>query len=152
MPKEAIEKRVRLTAVQVVICALCACEKSDPPEAKAIERAKELVSQSLIDPQSVQYRNVKALSEGVVCGEVNAKNRLGGYAGFRPFVYNGEHLSGLTIDDREEVKFYCHDGANKRKAHLEDLLRFYSENCNRSGDQRIWCESASATRERLLKQ
>jgi hypothetical protein len=53
---------------------------------------------SLKDPFSVMYRNVKAIK--VVfpgyekeffyfCGEINAKNSYGGYAGFKPFFSQG---------------------------------------------------------------
>lgn len=65
------------------------------------ERGKELVSREFLDPSSAQFRDLKvgrvengnalpnfqATSGGkVLCGDVNAKNRLGGYVGFRPFI------------------------------------------------------------------
>jgi hypothetical protein len=53
------------------------------------------VGSILIDPNSAQYRNERFVSiklkEGgymyVVCGEVNSKNKMGGYVGFQGFEY-----------------------------------------------------------------
>lgn len=72
-------------------------------EESAIEEVKKTVANSLRDPESAQFRNVRVVelkkravfidgkasqsTEGfVVCGEVNGKNGYGGYVGFRPFV------------------------------------------------------------------
>ena len=51
-------------------------------------RAEALLSGYLIDPGSVQLRKVRtsAVSSDSICGEVNAKNRMGGYVGFRRFI------------------------------------------------------------------
>jgi hypothetical protein len=81
-----------------------------------VSAAKQAVADSLIDPGSVQYRNVASYSEGVVCGEVNAKNRMGGYTGFRRFVYNGPRKDAVEIiddADRWTVRF-CNNEAHKR--------------------------------------
>lgn len=50
----------------------------------------ELVRNELNDPEAAQFRNLRLFSnwtprESVLCGEVNAKNRMGGYVGFRHF-------------------------------------------------------------------
>lgn len=49
------------------------------------------VEERLNDPASAQFRNLKYVGswlpsgESILCGEVNAKNRMGGYVGFRKF-------------------------------------------------------------------
>ena len=50
--------------------------------------ATEKVKEILIDSQSAIFRNVRAPQsyKKVVCGEVNAKNRMGGYTGFQKFI------------------------------------------------------------------
>jgi len=48
-------------------------------------KAKALVSAQLIDPDSAKFRNVREHG-AIVCGEVNGKNRMGAYVGFKPFV------------------------------------------------------------------
>lgn len=50
----------------------------------------ELVRNELNDPESAQFRSLRlysewTLTESVLCGEVNAKNRMGGYVGYRHF-------------------------------------------------------------------
>lgn len=52
-----------------------------------IEPALELVRDRFRDPSSVQIRRQKFVAAGrVLCGEANAKNGMGGYVGFAPFV------------------------------------------------------------------
>lgn len=61
---------------------------------------KNTASYDLLDPSSATFRNIRAadvtLQSGKtirrVCGEVNAKNSLGGYAGYAMF--GGELVSG----------------------------------------------------------
>jgi hypothetical protein len=54
--------------------------------------AKEMVASDFPDPASAQWRNVQvvdaATGEQWVCGEVNAKNLMGAYTGYRGFVAN----------------------------------------------------------------
>lgn len=61
-----------------------------------IEKGKEAVRQKLKDPDSAQFRSTyfhrgKA-GIPVACGQVNAKNGMGGYSGFQRFV------SGATVE------------------------------------------------------
>lgn len=50
------------------------------------EEAKIAVNRQLSDPASAQYQ--KLIKNGnCVSGEVNAKNKLGGYVGFQSFIY-----------------------------------------------------------------
>ena len=56
-------------------------------EIKLQRLARELVTANLKDPDSAKFRNQKG-----VCGEVNAKNSFGGYAGFVRFIAGGKDL------------------------------------------------------------
>lgn len=49
---------------------------------------QEIVKLRLNDPDSAQFRNVKQNpnDKDVWCGELNAKNKLGGYVGFSRYV------------------------------------------------------------------
>jgi hypothetical protein len=60
-----------------MIVAMLGCSQSTE-----IEAAKAMIEASVRDPGSLQFRNLQAYTEGVVCGEFNAKNGYGGYAGF----------------------------------------------------------------------
>jgi hypothetical protein len=53
-------------------------------DAKAI---MDGVVYKLSDPDSAKFREIKVnYSDLTVCGYVNSKNQLGGYAGFEPFI------------------------------------------------------------------
>lgn len=52
----------------------------------AIAAAKRIVTERLNDPGSAKFGKVVARSSGVVCGYVNAKNAMGGYAGEKGFI------------------------------------------------------------------
>jgi hypothetical protein len=67
-----------------------------PKEAPLIVRAKTAVTDELKDPESARFRGVQIV-RGSVCGEVNAKNSMGGYVGFKRFVA----IAGVvvTFDD-----------------------------------------------------
>lgn len=55
-----------------------------------ISQARKVVTEAANDPSSVQFRREFVhRSDGVIvaCGEVNARNRMGGMTGFTPFAY-----------------------------------------------------------------
>jgi hypothetical protein len=58
------------------------------------EKAKRSVSEQLLDPTSAQFRNVQSRGDSV-CGEVNAKNKIGAYVGFRRFVVDTATYSAV---------------------------------------------------------
>jgi hypothetical protein len=80
-----------------------------PPQANMIEQIfKNTVKPTLIDPESIQVRNVRGpikfwskqnnrlAGYWLICGEVNAKNRFGGYVGFKPeVIWANPNGSGL---------------------------------------------------------
>ena len=58
------------------------------PEPTLIDLATEHVRGSLKDPKSAEFRGVysfQLFDAQMICGEVNAKNSMGGYTGFAPF-------------------------------------------------------------------
>ena len=69
---------------------------------------KEFVTNNMIDPDSVRFRKLRffyPVNDGrritVLCGQVNAKNLMGGYAGFSNFATNG--VSSVVDSDVEWV-------------------------------------------------
>lgn len=80
------------------------------------ETAHQQVRYVMNDPDSAQFRNVRAYSFSgpgggyVVCGEVNGRNRMGGYAGFQPFrtnVGNDQSSGQVYINDLPAVSMPC---------------------------------------------
>jgi len=85
---------MKVRTVMVYLCSvlwLAGCDKgpgkasTESSEDRLIRMAKEAVTKNLKDPSSADFRNVRWVSGGDVCGEVNAKNSFGGYAGFQRF-------------------------------------------------------------------
>lgn len=77
--------------ITIISAALLAGSQASASE---IDTAKDAVAERLRDPSSAQFRNVKAgqANNGLntVCGEVNAKNGYGGYAGYQRFITNSD--------------------------------------------------------------
>jgi curved DNA-binding protein CbpA len=66
--------------------------------------AKDAVRNALIDPDSAKFKNVVVRDRGVVCGEMNAKNKMGGYSGYTKFVYYTEDSVLLLQNPEPENK------------------------------------------------
>lgn len=77
------------------------CLRYAPEEKYAafVVAAQKAVARDFNDPASAQWRDMYVSHNGtespVLCGEVNAKNRMGAYAGFRPFFYMAERSARL---------------------------------------------------------
>lgn len=52
---------------------------------RPLQIARDAVGKRLSDPDSASYRNLTVDDDGLICGEVSAKNRMGGYVGYTPF-------------------------------------------------------------------
>ena len=76
---------MRMWSVVLVAISLAACSGG-------LEKlARQSLGNQLKDPESAQFRNLRsgkpdASGDYMICGEVNAKNELGGYTGFVPFM------------------------------------------------------------------
>jgi hypothetical protein len=51
-----------------------------------LPKARQLIAEQLTDPLSAQFRNDRLIDFDWHCGEVNAKNGMGGYIGFKRFI------------------------------------------------------------------
>ncbi len=64
-------------------------------KAARVEALKSRLTASLSDPLSAQFRNLSlSFDDQFLCGEINGKNRFGGYVGFRRFAVsdNAEYI------------------------------------------------------------
>jgi len=120
----------QIISLGLIAAALAGCGD------KEIETVKSDVTNNLKDPQSAQFKDVKKYSEGVICGSVNAKNAMGGYVGFSPFIFNGRQSNYLDmVPISGDVSIFCNDLPKKRvtmakRAHGEKLfvLSMFVEN------------------------
>ncbi len=69
-----------------------------------LNQAHEAVKQQLNDPDSAEFRDERKMSDGTICGEVNAKNRMGGYVGFTPYAATDYDF---VVIGEDQVKEYC---------------------------------------------
>lgn len=77
---------MKLLVAGMVFVALAGCGNSD------VQKARNEVQRNLNDSASAEFRDEKVYrlpDNTVVCGEVNAKNSYGGYAGFSKYVVEG---------------------------------------------------------------
>lgn len=109
-------------AVAILLLAVSSAAASAPvskPSLALAAKAKRIIAERLIDPRSLTVRNThlaKASIDGqtvtLVCGEYNSKNHMGGYAGFRQFVYEPAVMKGvLSFDDNLSLDFFSATGA-----------------------------------------
>jgi hypothetical protein len=113
----------------------------------AENRARDALAQSLIDPESLQLRNTKFAGE-LICGEMNSRNRMGGYVGFRRFVvlpqtglrsvltaddFSDREAAEITLDELAHISFLIdpiddepsrHEGAMARRDWLMQSVVF----------------------------
>jgi len=66
--------------------AKAAQQQAEQEKYTAISTAKRVVAERLNDPESAKFGKVVARTSGIVCGYVNAKNAMGGYAGEKGFI------------------------------------------------------------------
>lgn len=129
-------KKLVLLAFGVLLLSGC-----KPSDEQFIKIAKEEVAQSLKDPSSAQFRNMRLVSNdssadsesgGYVCGELNGKNSFGAYVGFeRIYIHVLAEprwiipLLGLSYSTSDFLKVDDGDGLQSRL----DKLKMFADKC-----------------------
>ena len=101
------------------------------------ELAKKEVELKLSDPLSAQYRNIKSYSYGVVCGEVNSKNKFGGYGGFEKLIYFGfgdDIVVGYKPEvvlpaNSDDLALWCTNEKDKYILTIKHELVYFRDKC-----------------------
>ena len=86
----------------------------------------------LVDPDSARFRNEKVTKDGYLCGEFNAKNKMGGYGGFTRYM---AHENGILLIDGESNWRAPREGATDHK-NLVGHLRLELEILDNSDEVR----------------
>ncbi|MFZ6843749.1 hypothetical protein [Undibacterium sp. RuTC16W] len=86
---------------------------------KSVDKVKQDIIDAMKDPESVKFKNLSVSSDGsMVCGEVNAKNSMGGYDGFKKFVNIPDELGhDFTFyegHDPIDIEGACYKQSRKR--------------------------------------
>ena len=80
-----------------------------------LEELRAPLRSMLFDPGSAQFMNEVNLKESVLCGEVNAKNKMGGYVGFKKFIRTQDFIHIEDSDIRRP--------ANNNQPSTDDIVR-----------------------------
>jgi hypothetical protein len=90
-----------------------------------IQKARAIIAKRMVDPESLQVRSTRLVTvqrdgkaRQVLCGQFNAKNRMGGYVGFKGFAYEPSDMKGVLTF---EVNFYAENGVDFSKDPTEAL-------------------------------
>lgn len=93
--------------MRAILLALLLAAPSAQADDALIDAAKRAIGARMFDPYSAQFENITlgATAKGgpVVCGTVNAKNRMGGYVGRRPFWYIDDQTFDVTDRGRDPL-------------------------------------------------
>lgn len=116
----------KAAAAVLITASLGGCSVYEEHQFK--HEAIDALKHSLSDPESAEFRGLRVVVreqiEFVLCGEINAKNRMGGYVGYRPFfvmalandhervVIQTEIAPATSLDETTES-----DGASLFEAH-----------------------------------
>lgn len=71
------------------------------------EKYKDIVKNILTDPDSAQFKELRLSrrDNDVLCGELNAKNRMGGYVGYTRIVVETSGIKNLKAKDVFIIRF-----------------------------------------------
>lgn len=83
------------------------------PKWIVIPKARQPILAFLKDPSSAEFRNERIGSGGAVCGEVNAKNAMGGYVGFKKYIAAGK--DGSYVEGHEPLDGWSTADIARRK-------------------------------------
>ncbi len=109
---------LRSAALVFATCSICSAAMAVPAPSPMVQKAKTIIAKRMLDPGSLQIRGahvvttqVNGQAQKVLCGEYNAKNKFGGYVGFKGFIYEPVALKGvMTYDGNLQLGFYGESG------------------------------------------
>jgi len=84
---------------------------------RTTQQYKDPIEEGMFDPDASLYRNVKYYSPKlkgkkitVMCGKFNAKNKMGGYIGYKRFVSDGVRGNIESYYKNEVIDCMCRNG------------------------------------------
>lgn len=96
------EDALKALLTPLPLLLLVGCGMIPGTSANLEKRANGILADSLFDAESARYRKLHQASGGselgnLICGEVNGKNKMGAYIGFRRFVVS-EKSRAIAVD------------------------------------------------------
>jgi hypothetical protein len=94
--------------VLLMTAMLTGCSIIPGTSAHMEDRARSVLSETLFDGDTARFKDLRIVEvkgekpEKIICGQVNAKNRMGGYIGFRNFIVSTVTDFGV-IDPQTDI-------------------------------------------------
>lgn len=105
-----------------LVIGLVGCESKEAKKKRldsvGYNYVQEIVKNDLIDPVSAQFKNQKGF-----CGEVNSKNKMGGYVGFKKFIV----LSPTSVFFEDEINLSTKQFPNAWESICKSEFEFKDE-------------------------
>lgn len=120
-----------------MLAMLGACQFIPGTKTHSALHARKLAADKLIDPTSAQFRKL-AVSGTTICGEVNAKNRMGAYVGFgRFYVDVPAKLAvldpGFNLEELRLADSLC----SSMRSNAYSSATSIDSACTRAGEERL---------------
>jgi hypothetical protein len=109
---------LKVTVIAMVVVNLTACGDSN---------VKTEIKSLLIDPSSAQFKSITVFKNGNYCGEVNSKNKMGGYAGYKAFSKVDGKLEIHDIFDLERLCEIAKDPVTYKCSSLKKDLKILDD-------------------------
>lgn len=74
---------------------------------KIVADVQSAVANELTDPESARFKDVYGNALGMYCGEVNAKNKMGGYIGFQKFYASKGISKNWDVSFGKTAEVFC---------------------------------------------
>lgn len=98
--------------------------------APLLAQAKKIIAAEMVDPGSLQYRNLRVVRGNVqgkilsvACGEYNARNKMGGFTGFATFAYEPSLNGVVSFKDDGSIDLFGNVSADQSDAATEMKAR-----------------------------
>jgi hypothetical protein len=98
----------QVVAFIIISGVLAACTKTD-------DHLRDMVTKhsDILDPSSAMFRNITLSHFNGWCGEINVKNRMGGYSGWKPFHISEDINGDVSVYVTDEKLFNGDKELNK---------------------------------------
>lgn len=115
---------------------LTSCEYMPGTEAYRVAYAQQSAAELLIDPSSAMFQNVDYRSD-YVCGEINGKNRMGGFVGYkRFFVRLAEDAAQIEPSFEMMDLIEAEESCRSQSASTYATISSRASTCTRAEEQR----------------
>jgi hypothetical protein len=122
----------KLIALILVCLSLTGCSKWQEHSFKG--KAEDYLREHLRDPSSAQFQKEKVVwrkeKELILCGQLNAKNGMGGMTGFTPFLVIGQ-IDGMATKDYDGAVMNPAPISDDDKAQAAAFVTVYENNCGK---------------------